>query len=388
MILSTILQKICPFFFGISSWIGIYATYTQMPIIVKTAPEGWNLPSYIVVMVQLGNLGPLLYHFLQKHRPVKNSYLIYGMLTLGFCASLVFSQLWDVTVTIFNSERSLFLMMSVLMFSLLACTSSVLFMPYMGRFPASYIVQYYTGMSCGGLTCAFLALLQGTGSDEESQMEIDQPNFSVSTFLFIVTGIIFVSFVAFYLMETLEIFKKQFAIDEDKKLEVKKLSPINFKSFLLLYGLLAALINATIPSILSYATLPFGSSTYHYTLTVVYIMEPLAYIFGNFIPHSSIRAVWIVAFIPVLPCTYLMINAVMSPYPWLLGTKIGEILPIILWTIVKMSNAFVTISLMSIFRVQGGKSLVNIGSCGQIGSFLGTVNIFCLVNFTDIFKSS
>ncbi|XP_063709696.1 solute carrier family 52, riboflavin transporter, member 3-B-like [Culicoides brevitarsis] len=428
MTLSGLLQKICPFFFGISTWLGIYATFTQMPIIVNTAPEGWNLPSYVVVMIQIGNLGPLLYHFLQKHRPVKDSYLIYGMLTLGFCGALLFSQLWDLTTLIFDKERSLSLLGSVLMFSFMACTSSVLFMPYMGRFPSSYIVQYFTGVSFGGLICAFLALVQGMGSTEEKliatnetesvteepQMQIDQPNFSVSTFFLLISGILFVSGIAFYLMDTLEIFKKQYANveirygndytfnsaeneemretnDEDKRQQprqqLKKLSPINYRNLLLLFGVMSAVINAIIPSVLSYATLPFGSNTYHYTITVVYIMEPLAYIFGNFIPHSSIRAVWIVAFIPVLPCTYLMINAVMSPYPWLLGTTIGEILPIISWSLVKMSNAFVTISLMSIFRDQGGKSLVNIGSYTQIGSFLGSVFIFCLVNFTDIFKS-
>lgn len=120
------LLSICPFLFGIGSWLGIFATFTQMPIIVKTAPEGWTLPSYVVVMIQIGNLGPLLYHFLQKHRPVKDSYLIYVMLSLGFCGAILFSQFYDITVDIFDDNRSLPLLGSVLLFSFMACTSSVL----------------------------------------------------------------------------------------------------------------------------------------------------------------------------------------------------------------------------------------------------------------------
>lgn len=97
-----------------------------MPIIVKTAPEGWSLPSYVVVMIQIGNVGPLLYHFLQKHRPVKDSYLIYSVLSLGICGAVIFSQFYDVTVNVFDDNRSLPLLGAVLLFSFMACTSSVL----------------------------------------------------------------------------------------------------------------------------------------------------------------------------------------------------------------------------------------------------------------------
>lgn len=126
IILPRKLLGIFPFLFGVSAWLGIYATFLQMPIIVKTAPEGWSLPSYIVVMIQIGNVGPVLYHFLQKHRPVKDSYLIYLMLGLGICGAVMFSQFYDVTVNIFDESRSLPLLGSVLLFSFMACTSTVL----------------------------------------------------------------------------------------------------------------------------------------------------------------------------------------------------------------------------------------------------------------------
>uniref|UniRef100_A0A336MBL6 Riboflavin transporter n=1 Tax=Culicoides sonorensis TaxID=179676 RepID=A0A336MBL6_CULSO len=419
--------NIFPLLFGVSAWLGIYATFLQMPIIVKKAPEGWSLPSFVVVLIQIGNIGPLLYTMLQKYRPIKDSYLIYFMLSVGLSGALLFSQFYDVTVNIFDDERSLPLLGSVLMFSLMACTSSVLFMPYMGRFQEGYLVSYFTGVSFGGLISSSITLLQGIGKEEKiichnHTMEInvtdispepqEEPNISVATFFLIISCIFLISSISFFLIDTLKIFKNEYANvvirygndytfnqeevsinagtgtenNEKKTEKLKKLSSINYQNLMLLTGLISATFNAIIPGVLSYATLPFGTHTYHYTITFVYIGEPLAYIFGNFIPHSSIRLVWSLATFAIIPCTYIMINAVMSPFPPLLGTLIGSILTISSWVIAKICYAFINLSLMSIFRAQGGKSLVRLGGYTQIGSFLGSVFIFSLVNFTSIFK--
>ena len=47
--------------FGIGAWIGINGIYVQLPLLVNTAPEGWTLPAYMVMLVQVANLGPILY---------------------------------------------------------------------------------------------------------------------------------------------------------------------------------------------------------------------------------------------------------------------------------------------------------------------------------------
>lgn len=65
--------------FGIGSWIGVNSVYMQLPIIVAHAPEGWALPSYLVVIVQSGNIGPLLYTLLKRYSATRfnDVYLIY-----------------------------------------------------------------------------------------------------------------------------------------------------------------------------------------------------------------------------------------------------------------------------------------------------------------------
>lgn len=49
--------------------------------------------------------------------------------------------------------------------------------------------------------------------------------------------------------------------------------------------------------------------------------------------------------------------------------------------------SYVKLAVTTIFRYQGGKSLVWIGAVAQIGSAIGAVITFSLVNFTNIFES-
>jgi len=39
--------------FGLGAWVGINGIYTQLPLMVVTAPEGWQLPSLMVIVVQV-----------------------------------------------------------------------------------------------------------------------------------------------------------------------------------------------------------------------------------------------------------------------------------------------------------------------------------------------
>ncbi|XP_077614347.1 solute carrier family 52, riboflavin transporter, member 2 isoform X2 [Crocuta crocuta] len=43
--------------FGMGSWAAINGIWVELPVVVKDLPEGWSLPSYLSVLVALGNLG-------------------------------------------------------------------------------------------------------------------------------------------------------------------------------------------------------------------------------------------------------------------------------------------------------------------------------------------
>jgi riboflavin transporter 2 len=134
------LVDILAIFFGIGTWIGINSTYVQLPLLVNATPEGWNLASYIVIIIQVGNLGPVFYASIQKFWPIKDGFFIYTLLATGVAAGFCMAFLYPITAEIFGAERSIAIFINVFFFALVGCTSSVLFMPYFGRFRDIYLI--------------------------------------------------------------------------------------------------------------------------------------------------------------------------------------------------------------------------------------------------------
>lgn len=56
-----VLVDILALLFGLGTWVGVNGIYVQLPLLVNVAPEGWSLPSHMVLIVQFANLGPILY---------------------------------------------------------------------------------------------------------------------------------------------------------------------------------------------------------------------------------------------------------------------------------------------------------------------------------------
>lgn len=59
---------------GISSWIEINGLWTQTPILTTQLPEKWNLPSYVVLITQIANIGPILYGIFRRRLRVGRKY--------------------------------------------------------------------------------------------------------------------------------------------------------------------------------------------------------------------------------------------------------------------------------------------------------------------------
>ena len=64
--------------FGISSWISINGLWVELPLLVQELPEGWALPSYVTIIAQFGNVGPVIFSLLVHVFPnVREQYFIY-----------------------------------------------------------------------------------------------------------------------------------------------------------------------------------------------------------------------------------------------------------------------------------------------------------------------
>uniref|UniRef100_A0A336L4W2 Riboflavin transporter n=1 Tax=Culicoides sonorensis TaxID=179676 RepID=A0A336L4W2_CULSO len=395
-------------FFGISAWLGVNSTYIQLPLLVANAPEQWSLPSFMVIVIQIGNIGPLLYTVFQKWTRFKDSSLIAKILFLGLIASILFAFVYNQTAFFLRKERSIALLILVFVFALVGCLSSVLFLPYIGKFKGIYLVTYFIGEGLSGLVPSIVALGQGVGGDpiciasntSSTGYTIynPPPKFGVETYFGFISCLFFISFISFLLLDLLPTFKDERAREakeQQKFVEISndqpfkhnpnKISTFNYTYLLILLGIICTFANGLSPSIQSYSCLPYGNVAYHLTVTLTSIVNPTACFAAYFIPHKSIRMITTLAILSVIFTIYVFVTALVFPTP-LQGTSIGAVLVVISWVSLVGLQSFIRLAITSIFREQAGRSLLWIGSVTQIGSFIGSLLAFFLINFSTIFR--
>lgn len=414
--------------FGIGTWIGINSTYLQLPLLVANAPEGWALPSYIVIVIQLANLGPILYTVIQKYSPSKmnDSYLIYGLYFIGAVGALLMALFYDKTLMVAGVERSVPMLIVVFLLALVGCTSSVLYMPYMGRFRDIYLITYLIGEGLSGFLPSIVALIQGVGGNgecvpsanstaEDPQFELytPSPRFGSFEFFLFVFAVFLVSGIAFLFLDKSKISKREYAAvvirngnhyeyeekdrysdvpmsatgTEDLQAETKLSLTMNQYYYLVVLLTVVCMFgNGVFPSIQSYSCLPYGNIAYHLTVTLSSIANPLACFLAVFFPMKSVRGITLWFLLGAAIGVYGLTTAVMSPTPPLLDSVWGDILVVSCWTILMGIVSYIRLAITSIFRELGGKALVQVGALTQLGSFLGAIVIFLLIQFTNTFE--
>ncbi|CAG9808228.1 unnamed protein product [Chironomus riparius] len=398
-------------FFGIGSWIGINALWVQLPLLVNVLPEFWYLASYLVIIIQIANIGPLAYTLIQKYCPIPDNIIIYFLLTIGVVSGGFIPFFYDVTVYFLSSDRSLLFFIFTFCFALVGCTSSVLFMPYFGRFRGIYLITYLIGEGLSGLVPSILGLIQGVGGNAQCEVIGDDivpyfppPRFSTQTFFIIIFSLLVASLLAFILLDRLKSVRDEYAnvkilngnnyqydessMTSDPTLnETVNLSTINYRGLLVYIGLLCMFVNAIVPSIMPFSTLPYGNVTYHLAITLSLMANPIACFIAMFVKKNSVNHIFIVSIIFLPFLSYAITTAVLSPAPPLTENTFGEFLVITSWTLVIGLASYIRLKITTMFRLKGGKSLVWIGVSTQIGSFVGSVVSFLLTNYTGIFVS-
>ena len=73
--------------FGISSWISINGLWVELPLLVEKLPESWSLASYLSIIVQIANLGPLTIGLLRWicHEKIPIAWIIVGKVIRIIC---------------------------------------------------------------------------------------------------------------------------------------------------------------------------------------------------------------------------------------------------------------------------------------------------------------
>lgn len=148
----------CSLLFGVSAWVSVNGLWVQMPLLVPSLPEGWNLGSLLVIVIQVANVGPLAYTLARNRLGILSS--VHATLFVGLTSSVLLVFLWRKTV----GDHSVAFIALAFFMSLVDCTSSVLYMPFMARYPPQFLFWYMVGEGLSGLLPAAIALVQGVGS--------------------------------------------------------------------------------------------------------------------------------------------------------------------------------------------------------------------------------
>lgn len=341
--------------FGMSSWIGVTSSYLQVPLIVFTAPEGPSLPTYMTVIVQSSNAISFAYIAYQKYSPKKfnDAYAIYFVMSMGCAAAIGMAFLYQRTININGIEHSVAYLIFVFIFATVGTLSSVLFLPFMGRFRECYLVSYMCGQGLNGFLVSGLALIQGIGAESEcpsnnSTNAIDgpPPNFGTQTFFLLVFSILVFCTIAFLLLNNLNVCRKQFApgtvidgneyyynnddkhdvVTGDVPENVLNLSTFNYIKVIIAIILIGFFGNGIFPGLQPFSSLPYGFNTYHLVASLVAVGNAAGGFIAQFVPHTSIRILDAMTAIVVAIGGYIFYAAACSPYPPFLDTSFGPAL--------------------------------------------------------------
>lgn len=337
--------------FGISAWIGITGTFLQLPQMVQTAPEGWNLPSYIVILTQSGNIVSFIYIIYEKWSCIKfnDVNLIYFTLGIGCLAAILMAFFYQNTIFYANQEHSVPLFIFTSMFAIVGCLSSVLFMPFMGQFRGIYLATYMFGQGLNGLLSSILSLIQGVGSSQcqtdkianETSVIHSEPLFEPRIYFLFLFVIYVLSSIAFILLNKLRLCKKEYSeanhcndnnnasdknTDDYQAIATNTfhLSSMHFFLLIFIIGAISFLTYGVLPGLQSFSCLSYGTSAYHLSTTLSSLANPLACLVSLYISRTTVSDITILSATTTIFSVYILITAIASPTPPLYESSIGN----------------------------------------------------------------
>jgi riboflavin transporter 2 len=171
---------------------------------------------------------------------------------------------------------------------------------------------------------------------------------------------------------------------------ISRLSRERFIGLLITQSFICALTNGVLPAIQTYSCLPYGNLAYHFAITLASMSNPIACFFAFFFsPNAHKRSLPIVIIFGLLCGIYIIITAIYSPNPPLVNNVSGKVLIVMVWicftSLFSYAKACIAHTLRNVSK--GHKALFICGVFTQIGSAIGSIIMFILVNYTHIFTA-
>ncbi|XP_037329489.2 solute carrier family 52, riboflavin transporter, member 2 [Pungitius pungitius] len=410
--------------FAMGSWISVNSLWVELPVLVYVLKEEWTLPAYITVLIAFGNIGPIAVTITHHCAPgrLNERLVIHCIQALAVVASALLAVFWSHTVLIAGSDRSLPFLLLTFVLSLVCCTSNVTFLPFMFSYPPQYIRTFFIGQGFSALFPCIVALGQGVGKLEcqtvngTVKSERLKENFPAPNFFWFLCVMLSISAVSFQaLMQrrtgTQESAPQQEAaspsaeakdgeethplqnggtpVSEDQVEE----QPRTFWTrrnvyLLLLLAVSNALTNGVLPSVQSFSCLPYGPMTFHLTVVLGNIANPLACFLAMFVVLRSSSGLGLLSVAGGVFAAYLMALAALSPCPPLLGTSVGMALVVISGIVFTGLYSYLKVVIGTLLHEVGHAALLWAGISIQAGSLIGALTMFPLVNVYSVFERS
>nr|XP_020452921.1 riboflavin transporter 2-like [Monopterus albus]XP_020452922.1 riboflavin transporter 2-like [Monopterus albus]XP_020452923.1 riboflavin transporter 2-like [Monopterus albus]XP_020452924.1 riboflavin transporter 2-like [Monopterus albus] len=443
----SLLTHILACLFGMGSWVAINGMWVELPLIVTAIPEGWYLPSYLTVLIQMANIGPLFITLMHRFRPgvLDERPVIYCIVGLGVIATSLLAFFWRHRVTVGGSLHSVPLLVLSFLLSVVDCTSSVTFLPFMMRLRPQYLTTYFVGEGLSGLVPALVALIQGVGvahcqnatlagaanntADNSTMVAspelkaVYQPaKFSAQVFFVFLSAMMAVCLVAFILLNhhpavarerkndlyfsgdlVPEKREQGLSLHEQTPEQKPMISPQESSGreprsafgrgtysnleVVFIFVVLAwvnALTNAVLPSVQSYSCLPYGNQAYHLAATMA---APVACFIAMFMPFRSPSLMGCLTMFGTGFGAYIMAMAALSPCPLLVHSAYGTVVIVLVWILFVLSLSYVKVIIGLILRDEGYSALVWCGAVVQLGSMVGAISMFPLASNSSLFRS-
>ncbi|XP_055937915.1 solute carrier family 52, riboflavin transporter, member 3-A-like isoform X2 [Argiope bruennichi] len=412
--------------YGLGSWIAMTGLWVELPVLVQRLPEGWTLASQLALFLQVANIGPILYGLFHHWWPkwVTERSATHFQLALGALSTFLLIFTWSTTI---NGISVPFFVLSFGL-SIVDCTSSVVFLPFMANFRPCYLTPYLVGEGLSGLVPSLVAIAQGIENPEcvnvtettfspelggnittEVLMpRIKEPRFSPEWFFVILLAMVLFSWLAFILLDKLPFCQKEKVEFSTKKesmndqcyemqvapsgqnddlVETTQHSRILY-FYLLFLQLWASIATFGIfPAIQPYSCLPYGDGPFHLTVTLCGVAYPAACLLAMFLEMRSVSWIsWLSLASTVVSC-YALLTAIMSPHPPFLDSSAGPVLIVVCWVSFMFAFSYIkTMVTVLLGDYWGHRALFWCGAVTQAGAVAGVLLMFLLVNVFEVFQ--
>lgn len=411
--------------FAMGSWISVNSLWVELPVVVSVLPEGWNLPAYLSVLIAFGNLGPIVVTITHHCAPgrLNERIVIHCIQLLAVAASALLAVFWSHTVTIAGEERSLLFFIFTFVLSLVCCTSNVTFLPFMYRYPPEYIRTFFIGQGFSALFPCIVALGQGVGKLEcktengTARPEYLEENFPAQNFFWFLCVMLSISCASFWAITRRQTETHKDALPQEndntgaakngeethplhngattpvseEQVQVEEQPPVQTfwtqrnVYLLFLLAISNALTNGVLPSVQSFSCLPYGTMTFHLSVVLGNIANPLACFLAMFVVLRSSSVLGLLSLAGGAFASYLMALAALSPCPPLLGNPAGKALVVMSWIFFTGLFSYLKVVIGTLLHEAGHAALLWCGISIQAGSLIGALSMFPLINVYHVF---